>query len=245
MHQRKYISPKRKFIAAFIIDYNPHNPPLKQWLREAYICLQTDRKMLEIYGRPPSVVTRQTPSLKRILTSSRFKELPYTECDDLNDLPAGCYKHIGRGHGGCHLCQRLKEGTMFKSTYTQLTYKIRYRLTCKSKYVCYLVTCDQCQKQYVGSTTIHMHKRHNLHGEEVRKESTPLGRHFSLCGMANMSIQIIDCVKEGEEEALRYLEGVWQNRLATFDVHGNLNTRNEMVNHRRQVPEVIQRVFGQ
>ena len=107
-----------KFKPRFVIDFYPHNPPLKQWLFEAQICLQTDSKMSKIYPQPLGVVSRQTPSLKRILTSSRFKQLPYNNCDDLGDLPTGCYRHIGRGHGGCHLCLRPKQGSQFESTYT-------------------------------------------------------------------------------------------------------------------------------
>ena len=43
-----------------------------------------------------------------------------------------------------------------------------------------------------------------------------------------MSVQMIDCVREGEEEALRYLEGIWQKRLATFIQNdGNINVRDE------------------
>ena len=58
--------------------------------------------------------------------------------------------------------------------------------------------------------------------------STDLGVHFATCGMENLQLQIIDCVKEGEDMALLYLEGIWQNRLATFKANGNINIRNGM-----------------
>ena len=35
-------------------------------------------------------------------------------------------------------------------------------------------------------------------------------------------------MKVGEDLALIQLEGVWQNRLATFKDHGNINIRDEM-----------------
>ena len=41
---------------------------------------------------------------------------------------------------------------------------------------------------------------------------------------------MIDCVKPGEDEAI---EGIWQNRLATFAQHGNFNVRNEQVRNSR------------
>ena len=46
-----------------------------------------------------------------------------------------------------------------------------------------------------------------------------------------------DSLQEGRkdaEEALRCLEGVWQHRLATFEVHGNINSRDELTMNRHQ-----------
>ena len=128
-------------------------------------------------------------------------------------------------------------------------YKMRHRLSCKSKFVVYLVTCtkpcDQglarahngdriCGIQYTGMSTQTMSLRHNGHRTEVSKRSSPLGIHFADCGIENFSLQIIDCVNEGEEDALRILEGFWTHRLATFKIHGNLNTADEWVRRRGQ-----------
>ena len=73
-----------------------------------------------------------------------------------------------------------------------------------------------------------MHMRHCGHRQEIENSSSELGQHFSNCGYEYLSLQIIDCVKTGEDLALIQLEGVWQNRLATFQVHGNINIRNEL-----------------
>ena len=109
-----------------------------------------------------------------------------------------------------------------------LAYKVRHHFTCKSRYVVYLVTCKQCNKQYVGKTTQFMHTRHAGHRSEIENSSTELGVHFAACGLENLSLPIIDCVKVGEDIALLQLEGVWQNRLATLQANGNINIRNEM-----------------
>ena len=94
----------------------------------------------------------------------------------------------------------------------------------------YLVTCLACLAQYVGKTTELRHKRHR---REIEEESTPLGRHFARCGYPNMSIQIIDCLKTGEHEAIYLVEGIWQNRLATFTQHGNINVISEQERNTR------------
>ena len=72
-----------------------------------------------------------------------------------------------------------------------------------------------------------MHKQHTGHRRELEDESTPLGRHFARCGYASLGLQFIDCVKQGEDEAIFFVEGIWQNRLATFTHHGNINVRDQ------------------
>ena len=83
---------------------------------------------------------------------------------------------------------------------------------------------------------------------QVRGETNPIGRHFAKCGQENMSVQIIDCIRtdrsseEEAEEALRYLEGVWQTRLATMKAQGNINKHNEMRN-RHKIPAGIRNLL--
>ena len=82
-----------------------------------------------------------------------------------------------------------------------------------------------------------MHLRHGGHRSEVDNERSELGEHFAHCGIASMSIQIIDCVRHGEDEALSILEGYWQNLLATFQANdSNINIRNEWKNYMGQQP---------
>ena len=123
---------------------------------------------------------------------------------------------------------------------------MRHHLTCKSSYCVYLITCLQCAKQYTGSSTQAMHLRHGGHRQEVMNTSSELGRHFARCGgVPSMSVQIIDCVKDGEEEALRYLEGIWQNRLATFtNNENNINIRDEMRRNPAGLENFARRTFG-
>ena len=229
---------KNKFRPTFIITYNPHNPQLRKWLQEVHFILLAHPKLAKIYPKPPSVSYRQPKNLKQILVTNTLKQLPFNDGSDLGDRPSGCYRHEHGGRGRkCMLCPRLKEGQHFRSTYTGLTYKIRHHLNCKSRFVVYLITCQVCGKQYTGKTSTAMHTRHTGHRNEVENESTELGEHFATCGgNTSMILQIIDCVKEGEHEALDVLEGYWQNMLATFQIHDNINIRNEWRNYVGQQP---------
>ena len=232
------VQSKAKFVPTFILTFNPHNPELRKWLQEVHFILLANPKLAKIYPHPPSVTFRQPKNLKQILCRNTLKHLPYRDGSDLNDNPPGCYKfsHGGRGRK-CLLCPRLKEGSTFSNTFTGLSYKMKHNLTCKSKYVVYLITCKECGKQYTGKKTQYMHQRHGGHGSEVENESSELGEHFANCGVTNMIIQIVDCLKPWEDEALSILEGYWQNILATFQANnGNINVRNEWKNYMGQQP---------
>ena len=160
--------------------------------------------------------------------------------DNLEDVVVtqpGCYKfaHPRRGRP-CETCPRILESQTFISSYTKQKYKMRHTLTCKSTFVIYLITCKVksqdhlrvCGAQYVGCTIEAMHERHSGHRSEIRMKSTPLGRHFDQCGIENLQLQIIDCVKPGEKEALLIIEGIWMHKLAVFQIHGSINKKDEM-----------------
>ena len=90
-----------------------------------------------------------------------------------------------------------------------------------------------------------MNIRHGGHRQEIREEKSELGRHFARCGEDNLSIQLIDCVKHGAEDALRYVEGIWQKRLATFEENeGNINIRNELKRNPSRLPGFIHDILG-
>ena len=65
-----------------------------------------------------------------------------------------------------------------------------------------------------------------------------------------MIIQIIDCVRtdrtsdDESREALRYLEGIWQNRLATMTTNGNINHLDEMTARGNRIPATIRNLLN-
>ena len=224
-----------KFKPTFILTYNPHNPPISRWFDKYQNILLSDPKMKQIFPKKPSVVFRQAPNLKRKLTKSAFRALPFPDGGDTEDGEAGCYKYRHQGRGRpCETCPKLNVSTTFTSKFTGRTYKMRYRLNCKSTFVVYLVTCPRqgCPALYTGSTTKTIMARHGGHRQEIREKGSNLGIHFSQCGYENFSLQLIDCVKEGEVEALGRLEGYWQHNLATFVENGGINRRDEMTRQR-------------
>ena len=126
-----------------------------------------DQQFKLIYTKPPPITFRKAPSLRKILTMIKFKDLK-----EMKGMPSCCHRHTHSTRGArCQFCPRLNMSSRFTSRYTGLSYKIRHRFDCKSRFCVYLVTCVECECQYTGSTVQHMHFRHGGHRQEVREES--------------------------------------------------------------------------
>ena len=92
---------------------------------------------------------------------------------------------------------------------------------CKSVFVIYLITCNDCGIQYVGLTTQHMHIRLNGHRSSVKNNmNTFLYKHFNTSNghdFSKATIQIIDILDPAKHTSfeLEQLENYWINTLDT------------------------------
>lgn len=77
----------------------------------------------------------------------------------------GCFKC---GSTRCICCVVTKVSDSFMSVVTGDAYKIKHYTNCNSTHVVYLVTCNQCQVQYVGSTACSFKTRTRRHLSNVK-----------------------------------------------------------------------------
>ena len=196
-----------------IFTHNAKNPPLHQWLREGKKLLARNEKAKKI-GEKLQIVTRQPKNLQRIVSGTNKGG-----GGGLPPIDAGCHKCKK-----CRvLCPILKEGKKFMSTNTKKIYTIRKNLDCNSTYVVYLGTCLKCKGQYVGKTSRAFKARHSGHKSEIKRQYGGLGHHYggdNGCGYGMVSMQIIDQVEQGDDEALADCEVYWQHQLRCFVENG-------------------------
>ena len=182
---------------------------MNMWFRQAKQCLLKNEKAKRM-GEKMQICYGQPKNLKRIATQ---KNQPKSIEPD-----PGCKKC-----GKCRVsCPVLKEGKYFTSTNTKRTYPIREKLTCDSSYLIYLGTCTKCAGQYVGKSTTSFKKRHSNHKCEIKKCTGGLGHHYggTGCGYEHLSIQLIEGVEEGNQQALCDREIFWQNQLRCYVQNG-------------------------
>ena len=82
----------------------------------------------------------------------------------------------------CDLCKNfLLQTSKFESSATGRQYPIRQKLTCSSKNVIYLATCNKCNLQYVGSTSTEFKVRFRNHKSSMlnNRRTCELAMHYN------------------------------------------------------------------
>jgi len=131
------------------------------------------------------------------------------------------------GSKRCKTCPLINTDAVFKSSYTNKTYKVSKggNLTCKTSNVIYLITCKRCGFQYVGETQCTLRDRFNGHRGSIlgkRKKNTYLALHFRQNGhtYSDLSVQIIENLVSTDEDRLDkdlrlQREKYWMTELCT------------------------------
>ena len=231
------------------VTLNPGNPPFRKWLKELTPILHRDPSLRKLIPEIP-VVFKQPPSVARIAIKAKHWK---GQGDPNNQSVGSCRQHLPQR---CVCCSKMEERSeKFISTKTNREYKIQRKYTCTSSWVIYLVTCTDCNIQYVGQTVQEMRQRHYGHRSDIRSGTAGLGSHFKeahgngldLASKANLDacmesfkLVIVASVRpptNPEEQLacqvrLDRLEGDLQHRVRCLDEHGGMNVRDE--NHRRR-----------
>ena len=131
----------------------------------------------------------------------------------------------------------------FTSKVTGKTYFIKGDLSCNSKNVIYLITCDKCKDEYIGSA-VDFKPLFMVHKSDIKtkKERCGTSRHFnekcscSASPFGYVKVQIIEQVYSEDpsniEEVLLYRERYWQSQLFTI-LHGT-NSFNDLYSKKRK-----------
>ena len=145
----------RKNVLAFVSTHNPNNPNLFPIIKSTLPLSCAGKRMKTSIKNTKLINSKRAPNnLKKMLTRARFvlheKEGPrITKCSN-------------------SLCAHLQDGVSeIKLNKPKITFKIKERMTCETKDVIYLITCNRCGKQYIGETQS-LRERAALHNEQIK-----------------------------------------------------------------------------
>ena len=96
----------------------------------------------------------------------------------------------------CMTCPKLVFSKQFTSNVTHKTYDIinhtSENLSCHSQNLVYLLTCSSCNLQYVGETTIPLHRRINIHRTSKTGCEHMINHYKEVCVGSHFTVQIIE-----------------------------------------------------
>lgn len=134
--------------------------------------------------------------------------------------------YIDKCPGPCVICSGFHSRHFFQSSFSNHAYSPNInKVSCKTKNVVYLITCDQCNMKYVGETSQEFRKRMYQHRSMIRrcKDSSPiLYQHFKNGTCSSYSFQIIEKIDDvaNADEVRRDRENFWISTLKTKQPYG-------------------------
>ena len=125
----------------------------------------------------------------------------------------------------CVTCSVINLNKVFRNRQTGMSYSVpNVKVSCNSRNVIYLISCTNCELQYVGKCETQLKRRHHKHRTQIRNNKEGVGRHFSSCGgMDALRLQVIDVAARND---LRKRENHWIQELQTLTPDG-FNLRKE------------------
>ena len=165
-------------VIAFVSTHNPNNMEVFSKLHNNLDIIRQDKRLGQLLKKTKIIKSKRQPqNLKKILTSARFTtttKIPtVSKCNDKR----------------CGTCPYLKEGSMFTFENGQ-QFHVKSNLSCKSKNVVYVISCDNCNLTYIGQTT-NLQNRITVHKQQIRDENLrhlKVSKHISTCGNGKFSV---------------------------------------------------------
>ena len=172
--KKKIAAKAREMRSCLVVTHNPANPPFHKWIKSLVDTLHEDPVLKKLCPKLPIVTTQPPLVASCALKSKHWQRQPVP---GPNPDPPGC--HRLHRQGACVCCARMDEKTTsVRITRTNREYQIKRHYNCQSSWVVYVVTCVDCQIQYIGQTIQTMTARHYGHRREVKTGADGLGQYF-------------------------------------------------------------------
>ena len=114
------------------------------------------------------------PNLKKLLTSAK---LPTDNQPNMCNV-SKCKRDR------CKCCLHIIEGDTFVFSHTNTRFKVSCNFNCLSKYVVYVLVCNNCQQYYIGLTTNHLCSRMTVHRQQIQNtdlRKLKVSKHIASC----------------------------------------------------------------
>ena len=214
-HKSKLQSELQSSRIPFTLTYHPDLPNIRTILDRHWSKIESCSKLKKMFPEKPVVAYRRPKSLRDILVKAKLTN------PTVNDSPGQSEPCMSPR---CQTCKLMRPTQTFKSV-SGATSAVNGRHSCKTANAVYLMTCNICNKQYVGETKLPINKRMNLHRSDWKTRKfnrSPVAEHFNEVGHSfdNVELCCIEANKRWSDTQRKARETYWIRRLNTLQPFG-------------------------
>ncbi len=218
-HERKGLltykqKQKKSQRVPLVITYNPAFNNIRPIINRHLHILQNDERLKQIFTTPPIIAFRRPRNTRDLLVSAKVPSIE-------ENAEPGCTRCDARR---CSVCPYINISKKFTSTATGDSFPITSKITCKSTWIIYLITCTKCKLQYVGKTTNSLYTRFTGTKSDIKlnKKSLPIVHHFNSNdhSFEDISISGIETIRKQRDDIILKRESFWIAKLLTLRPHG-------------------------
>ena len=146
----------------------------------------------------PQIVYKKGPTIGNNLCKSKFQDQVDIENLNIllqlyseNDNNSNITNIKQCGHPKCKCCDHIDTNPNYSDSDHTQVYTTNDSFNCNSKDIIYLITCNKCNKMYVGQTARLLKERLNNHRSDIKlKKNTAIGIHFNDYGHTFTDLRI-------------------------------------------------------
>ncbi len=226
---------ERKFF--LITTFNPASPYFRDIVTKNWDILRTSDTTSFITDSRIIFGFRRNKNLRDHLCRARVKYDPNISSDQsVSGPPAPLSQTRNRCKtNNCRYCPLINTSGRVRCKSTGRTYSCLKHITCKSSNLIYLITCKECQTQYVGQTYRTISERFRGHFNDIstNKHWKAIGQHYNQPdhhGWSDCEISVLyfcpinpgkqNDVNERATSDRKCMERYWQFQLQTLSPKG-------------------------
>ena len=177
-------------VVPFILTHHPTNYLVRKIISDNWGVLSHSDLCQKALPKTPLYGTRRSKNLKDILIKSKLNNEQVPKPTGTRIIPDKCKKPF------CLVCKKLKSNSA-KCTVTGNSHTISTNIDCHTKNVVYCLTCNVCQKQYIGETKRNFISRYKEHLSGIKyKRNYPVTNHCLTHPSFNIDHDLIPRILE-------------------------------------------------
>ena len=207
--------PKQTDKIVCVTTFSPASRQIKHTIDKHWHILSSDPAIGHSFKDKPMFAHKRAKNLRDTVVRADLYNPPKHFLDSLPSGNFPCHN--------CIHCNAMIRGDSFLHPHSGKKYPVKGRISCKTKYVVYLLKCP-CGLCYVGKTIRELKTRFSEHKSAIRNndEKSSVARHFNavghdVCTLRFQGLEVVNPSKRGGDRGKSLLkrEAYWIHTLQT------------------------------